>query len=228
VRQHVELMPVETVTQSRAPGVLQVSSQPAGVMVLVDGQPRGATPLTVAGIAPGEHRVSARFRSGTAEQRIQVHSGQTSTIHLASTLGLTATGWLVVDSPVTLQISEQGRTLGATGSGRLMLPAGEHVLDLASDDVGFRTQQTVRIAAGAGSSLRVDLPPASLSINASPWAEVWIDGARIGETPIGNITLPPGAHEIALRHPELGERRQMVQLRVDRPTRVGVDLRVQP
>ena len=35
--------------------------------------------------------------------------------------------------------------------------------------------------------VKLDAPPGTLHINAVPWAEVWIDGERIGETPIGNL-----------------------------------------
>ena len=67
------------------------------------------------------------------------------------------------------------------------------------------------------------MPNATLSINARPWAEVFIDGERIGETPIGNLTRPIGRHEMVLRHPEFGERRQTVILTLRAPTRVSVD-----
>ena len=39
----------------------------------------------------------------------------------------------------------------------------------------------------------------------------------IGETPIGNYSLPIGSHEVVLRHPELGERRQTVMVGVGAP-----------
>ena len=46
-----------------------------------------------------------------------------------------------------------------------------------------------------------------MALNALPWAEVWIDGESIGETPIGKVSVPIGWHEIVFRHPELGEKR---------------------
>ena len=64
-----------------------------------------------------------------------------------------------------------------------------------------------------------------VALNATPWAEVWVDGERIGETPLGNVPVPIGAHEIVFRHPDLGERRAYATVAVGGPTRVGVDLR---
>jgi hypothetical protein len=43
---------------------------------------------------------------------------------------------------------------------------------------------------------------ASLKLAVSPWAEVWVDGARRGVTPpMMAITLSPGSHRIELRNP---------------------------
>ena len=52
------------------------------------------------------------------------------------------------------------------------------------------------------------MPNGTLNINAQPWAAVWLDGNSIGETPLGNLSVVPGEHEIVFRHPELGERRE--------------------
>ena len=64
-----------------------------------------------------------------------------------------------------------------------------------------------------------------MNINAQPWAEVWVDGQRIGETPIGNLSRPVGPHEVVLRHPEFGERRETVIVTLKQPARLGVDMR---
>jgi hypothetical protein len=68
-------------------------------------------------------------------------------------------------------------------------------------------------------------PNGSISINALPWANVWIDGNLVGETPLGNVSVPLGEHQIVFRHPELGERRETTIVRSDRPTRVSANLR---
>jgi hypothetical protein len=65
----------------------------------------------------------------------------------------------------------------------------------------------------------------AISINALPWAEVWVDGQPAGETPIGNFSVTIGRHELIFRHPELGEQRRSVTVGVNNPVRVSVDLR---
>jgi hypothetical protein len=134
-------------------------------------------------------------------------------------------GFLRVDVAVPMRISEDGRLLGTTDVDRLMLPAGDHTLDLRNDELQFTTRQTVTIKPGDTTAVQVRLPSAPLSINARPWAEAWIDGERVGDTPIGTLMRTIGRHEIVLRHPELGERRVPVVITLAQPARVSVDFR---
>jgi serine/threonine-protein kinase len=39
---------------------------------------------------------------------------------------------------------------------------------------------------------------ARLHIGARPWAEVFIDGRRVGQTPISGLPLAPGLHHVRL------------------------------
>ena len=57
-----------------------------------------------------------------------------------------------------------------------------------------------------------------------PWALAFVDGAPAGETPIANMQVPIGPHEILLRHPQLGERRASVTVTSRETAKVGVDL----
>jgi hypothetical protein len=134
-------------------------------------------------------------------------------------------GWVRVEVPVAMRIIEDGRLLGTTDVDRLMLPTGEHMLELRSDELGFSTRQLVTIKAGETSIVPVRLPSASLLINAKPWAEVWVDGERVGDTPLGTLMRTIGRHEVVLRHPELGERRVPVVVTLAQPARVSVDFK---
>ena len=102
--------------------------------------------------------------------------------------------------------------------------AGRHEIDLVNAALGFRSHRVVDIKAGQVLSLMVTRPNGSVSINALPWAEVWLDGAAIGQTPLGNVSVPVGEHEILFRHPEFGERREKAIVRSDRLTLVSANL----
>jgi hypothetical protein len=64
-------------------------------------------------------------------------------------------------------------------------------------------------------NLSIAVPKGRISINAVPWAEVLIDGTAAGQTPLANLSLPIGTHEIVFRHPQFGERKQTVVVKVE-------------
>ena len=134
-------------------------------------------------------------------------------------------GSIAVAAPVPMRIFDGDRLVGTTEADSIMLGVGSHELQFVNDDVGFRATRTVSVQAGRTTSVKLDAPRAPIHVNALPWAEVWIDNQRIGETPIGNLQQPIGPHEIVFRHPELGERRTTVVVTLKEPARVSMDLR---
>ena len=134
-------------------------------------------------------------------------------------------GMLTVSAPVPLRVYLRGRLVGTTESESTMLPQGTHELEFVNEAVGFRARRTVNIRAGSTSALKIEAPQGTLHINAVPWAEVWIDGERIGDTPIGNLQVRIGNREIVFRHPELGERRTTALVTLKEPVRISMDLR---
>jgi PEGA domain len=54
-----------------------------------------------------------------------------------------------------------------------------------------------------------------------PWAQVSINGSPIGETPLANVPLAVGEHEVTFRHPQLGEQTQKVIVKSNAVTRVS-------
>ena len=91
-----------------------------------------------------------------------------------------------------------------------MMSVGDHSLQLVNETLGYRLSRTVNVAPGRVTSMRLDPPKGTLALNAAPWAEVWVDGDRVGDTPMGNISLQIGSHDVLFRHPELGEQRHTV------------------
>ena len=134
-------------------------------------------------------------------------------------------GMLTVTAPVPLRVYLKGRLVGTTEAESTMLPQGTHELEFVNEGVGFRARRTVSIKPGATSAVKLDAPPGTLHINAVPWAEVWIDGERIGETPIGNLPARIGSREIVFKHPDLGERRATAIVTLKEPVRISMDLR---
>ena len=103
------------------------------------------------------------------------------------------------------------------------LPAGPQIIGLENESVGFRDVRTVEVIPGKITPVAVTLPNGEISINARPWAEVFVDGNRVGETPVSQLSLPLGVHEVVFRHPDLGERRVSVVVKIGATGRAFTD-----
>jgi hypothetical protein len=136
-----------------------------------------------------------------------------------------ATGWIVIAAPAELEVYEGAALLGGSQAGRIALPAGAHQIELVSNELGYRSTRRIDVRANETRSITVELPNGTLALNATPWAEVLVDGRSVGETPIGNLPISVGSHEIVFRHPELGEKRVSTVVTLTAPTRLSVDMR---
>jgi serine/threonine protein kinase len=210
-------------------GSLRVETQPAGAKVIVDGTDRGVAPVTIADLLPGDHEVILQTPIASARHVVSVQAGGTASIVTpvasASTAAGPVSGWLTVKAPFSLEIREEGRIVGTTDADRLMLAAGRHDIELVNETLGYRVTRVVQVMPGKVASLAVDLPKGVVNLNASPWAEVWVDGQRVGETPIGNLSISIGPHEVVFRHPQFGEKRHAISVTMSAPTRVSVDMK---
>ena len=213
-----EAMPI-----AAAVGGLQVATEPPGATVLIDGEARGVAPLTVSDLKAGEHAVVVQGTGEPVSRTVKVQEGAVASLVISMNSAF-ASGWLAI-SGVPVQIMENGTLLGSTETPRILVPAGSHKLELTNAALGYRVTRTAQVVAGQTLSITLKAPQGTLSINALPWAEVWVDGKPAGETPIGNLSLTIGNHELLFRHPELGEQRKTVTVGALAPVRVGVDLR---
>jgi PEGA domain-containing protein len=199
-------------------GILEAKSEPAGAKVLLDGDAVGETPLRIADIAPGRHVLTFITPSASVKKTIRVEAGKTLTIDVP-----VFSGWVAVFAPVVLQVSENGQALGTTENGRLLVSPGRHTLTLSNHDLGYSVTQVVDIEAGEVKSVNLD-PRGVVNLNAIPWAEVWVDGKKAGDTPLANLSLPLGTREIVFKHPQYGERRITTTVSATAPTAISVDL----
>jgi hypothetical protein len=134
------------------------------------------------------------------------------------------TGGVRVVAPIELHVLEGERVVGSTTDGPIIAAAGRHEFDFVNSAIGFRVRQTVDVKPGQITTFNVAVPNGILNINALPWAAVYIDGNSVGETPLGNLSVLPGEHEIVFRHPQLGDRREKANVRPGVETRVAVNL----
>jgi hypothetical protein len=205
-------------TRVAGTGTLRVGSDPAGAQVIVDGRLRGETPLEVAGLRPGPHTVVVRGAGGSVTERVQIAANDTATLDV-----LIYPGWLAVFAPVDVEIFEHGRRLGTSADGRIVVPPGPHRVELVNEAYGYRATQTVDVRPGAVASVSVE-PKVPVSVSATPWAHVFLDGQFLGETPLVDVPVTIGTREFVLRHPEYGERRVVAVVTFKAPVHLSVDL----
>lgn len=222
VSQYVDLAPAAA---PAAVGRLEITSDPPGARVTVDGFARGVTPVTLSNVTPGTHAVSIFGEDSTVTRAVSVSAGSTASVMVSLTPAGASAGWVAFNVPFEMQLSEGGKLVGTTGTDRLMLPAGRHDLVLSNPAYEFEATLSVQVTAGKTATPTVTMPTGLLSINATPWADVLLDGQAVGTTPLANLSVPVGTHEIVFRHPQLGERRQTVTVKARTPARVGISFR---
>jgi hypothetical protein len=220
-----------------ATGTLSIDSTPRA-RVFIDETPKGTTPLRL-DLPAGVHRVRVDSDGGlTRTVEVNVVAGKEIAQLVELTKGAPdraaeraaaapappTPGFMIVDAPEDLLIVEDGRVLGSSASGKVALDPGSHLIEIRNDSLGFQATRTVQVLPGKTVRVSIALPEGNLSINATPWAEVTVDGRGLGETPIANVTLRAGSHELVFRHPQHGELKQTVVVKAGETGRVTVNM----
>jgi hypothetical protein len=220
-------------TPPATPAPIVLDSMVPGDAVIVNGQQVGVTPLTLT-LSPDVRSIAVQTRAAQATAPIGMpavvpatESGPTPAA-AANAVALASArerrGGLRIVSPVEVQVLEGERVLGSTADGPIVTTAGRHELDFINSAVGYRSRQVVDIKAGQIVRMTVTMPDGRVSINAVPWAQVLINGNSVGDTPLANLSLPAGEHQITFRHPQLGEQTQRVMVKSGALTRVSATL----
>jgi hypothetical protein len=207
-------------------GALDIRTDPSGARVSLDGRPVGTSPVSLADITPGDHQIVVEGASGSVKQTVKVIAGTRSAIvvPLNSNPASPAAGWLSVASDHELQVLQDGTQVGTSRTEKLMMAAGTYNLEFSNDALGFNVTKSVKVEAGRVTKVSVPIPDGTLSVNATPWAEVFVNGSPIGQTPVGNLPMRAGTHELVFRNPKFTEKKQTVVVRPGQPARVTVDM----
>jgi len=201
----------------KAVGRLSAASDPAGARVLVDGKPRGFTPLTIGDLAPGVHAVVLDAAAGSVHRSVTIVADQTAQI--AESI---FPGWVSVVAPFDITIAEGTRALPLDDRNQLMLPPGRHALHLQNRALGYEDVRQVEVTPGETTTLSVVPPRTTITVTASAPASVWIDGALAGDAP-ATVAVDLGSHDVVVKQADRGERKFTVTATV-KPLRLDVDL----
>ncbi len=182
---------------------VRVVSDKDGAQVLVDGVDKGVTPVELRDLAPGEHVFEVRA-DGLPPKRTKavIEAGKASVIELNFEIPDGPTGTLKIVSPVPeAKVFIDGTEVGLVPQTRV-LSEGTHYVVV--EKAGFaKYQKELNIVAGKTETLQVELRAAGTArvLSRPEGAEVFVDGARIGQTPLSSVEIPAGEHVLSVRLP---------------------------
>lgn len=198
-------------------GSLKVESTPAGAEAVVDGKSYGATPVTIPDLAVGPHKLELKSRAGTITRRVTIKANQTTLLTEAI-----YSGWMAIFSPIPVKVIVDGQPVTLTEDSRVMTGPGRHVVEFINEQFNYRTTETIDVRPGETTAHTLTLPMGTVRVSAPDGAEIRVDGQRPSGVPADGIEVSIGAHEISAIHPERGERRVSVDVKLGAPTDVAL------
>ena len=195
-------------------GGLAISAYPKTGRVTVDGVVRGLAPVNVSDLTPGSHTVVVETPLGVQEQDVMVQAGK------LLPLTVQTVSWVKADAPYELEVSEEGRNLGTTGKAAVVVSPGRHHLEFSNAALGLKIRQIVDTVPGQLVVAPLDLPMGTMNLTSDQPAEVYVDGQRVGETPVSGLAVALGAHEVTFLHARHGQLRYKVTATLGGPVRL--------
>lgn len=199
-----------TLVPARIAGSLLVAGDVPGAEVLIDGTPRGNSPIVVDDLDPGPHSVEIRAQGLPPwTQTVAVEGGQRATVNPTIRPTRPPTGSLRVLSDVAeAQVVLDGDPVGPVPADAGEVTVGTHILEVVAP--GHRSvQQEVQIEAGQRRVVRVVLerlpdqaPVGTLRVvSPTPGVQVFLDGAGVGAVPFERADVAVGQHYVTVQAP---------------------------
>lgn len=145
-----ETFTLRATLESQAPATLEVTSQPSGATVLVDGRARGRTPLSLQ-LEPGSHRVEVRkegYRPHTATVRLRGQGQE----RLSPTLAPSPGTLVLTSEPPGARVVVNGVERGYTPLTLKNMPAKTYRIEIQR---GGYYSSSRKVALGAGQTRRL-------------------------------------------------------------------------
>lgn len=198
---------------------IEITSEPAGASIKVDGKAIGVTPLSTAVTPQDTHAVSLSLR-GYETKDLRIKPPIPATVS-AQLVRLPPPGDLVVQSTYPVTVSVGGRVVATNQTGvTTSLPAGTHEVLIESAAIFLKQRQSIRVE--AGESFKLQLPATGqLGVRASPDnCKVFVDGTFVDYPPIIDRNIVAGSHVIGFEWPDGTRSEEKVDIRPGRPSYV--------
>lgn len=205
-RPEISQSEVDSVILSTSSGSVFLGSRPVGASIRLDGEwLEEKTPCVIADLPRGRHALlfdKPGFDSAVAS--VSVVAGRRTDLTLD--LSRTKKGYGLVQFRVTpwAKVYVDGKYLDTTPVGReIRMQEGMHIVTLQNPAYPTFTE-TIHVSPDSMIDFFLDLEEETglLKIAVHPWAELYIDGTKLGTTPFPEpIPLPAGTHEVSLLNP---------------------------
>jgi hypothetical protein len=187
---------------------INVSSNPGGANVLLDGLKKGFAPVTLNNIAAGIHILEIDYPGYiTWKSTVDVPESGIKDISINLTPKSTSSpGWITVfsrpdNASVTLDGSYVGRTLANTSLNLDAIPEGEHTVALELP--GYQPYSTqVKVSSKQVSAVNALLIPfyGAVSISSDPaGATIFLDNITLGMSPVTAGNISAGSHLVTIQ-----------------------------
>jgi serine/threonine protein kinase len=115
-----------------------------------------------------------------------------------------STGFIRVTTEPTADIFLDGKKLGRGSIERLKVKSGKHKLRVIARKGSHKTM-AVTVKRGEVVEKKVTFGRGTLRVVVLPWANVWVDEVKRGQTPMAPIELLEGSHRVRLVNDQLGQ-----------------------
>lgn len=216
-----------------APAVVDVSikSQPAGAKIYLNGNYTGlSTPTTLKDMRPEtEYRIELRLAGYSRATRTFTPNAQSDN-SISFDLSKMITTLRVITHPAGAKVSLYGyREKKSPATFRGLQKGKKYRIKIYKN--GYETVSERVSLSGFSRTLRYDLKRVSqdygtVSVNAIPYAEIYLDGKLIGYTPKTQYKVKAGEHTIIFKHPSAPDVTKKITVQKNRDKKVIIKMEV--
>lgn len=201
------LAPVAAVTPDAAVaagGFLIVDAKPADAELYLNGKFLGSAAVKKKWPAPAATPLLITVKKTgylPREKSIQLAANETRKLDFELTAAL---GVLNIGADVGCEATVDGKPAGSTPIAALSIGVGPHQVSCVNSAVGATLTKSVTVTGVQTAKVSFTFL-ASLKAEVSPWAEIYLDGVKLGTTPLNKSGIKPGDHLVRLVNNQLGK-----------------------
>jgi hypothetical protein len=111
------------------------------------------------------------------------------------------------------------------GSISIFLAPGIHRIKLISKSKMINYKTTIRVESNRESTKTIMLKKGKLSVSVKPWADVYVNGKKLGQTPFPPKVLYEGTYNVTLKNPKYPSFNKTIRIKPGKTTLIMKDLK---